>query len=65
MSLWVKKQGVLTMLKLFRQIKQLLREKVLTTDVTATFPLAEIQAAAKRADEQGKGGKVLLRIGQR
>lgn len=62
LSLWVKEQGVLTMLKLFRQIKRLLKEGVLKTDVTASFPMEQIQAAAKRADEPGKGGKVLLKI---
>lgn len=62
---WVRGQGVVTMLRLFRQITQLLREGVLTSEVAATFPLDEIQAAARRADEPGKGGKVLLRIGSR
>ena len=50
------------MLRLFRQIKRLMKEGILTTDVAATLPLDQVQEAARRADAPGKGGKVLLRI---
>ncbi|MBY0523463.1 MAG: zinc-dependent alcohol dehydrogenase family protein [Gemmataceae bacterium] len=62
LSSWVKDQGVLTMLRLFRSINRMLKEGVLTTDVGATFPMSDIQAAVRQADQVGKAGKVLLRI---
>jgi NADPH:quinone reductase-like Zn-dependent oxidoreductase len=62
LSHWARSQSIVTMLRLFRQIKQLLKEGVLASDVAATFSLDEIKAAVKRADEPGKGGKVILRI---
>ena len=55
----------LNSLRLFRKIKRLMKEGVLQSDVAATYPLDEIAAAVKQADAPGKGGKVLLRIGQR
>ena len=53
------------MLGLFRQIKSLMREGVLTTEVGATFPLDQIQAAVRQAAQPGRQGKVLLKIGSR
>jgi NADPH:quinone reductase-like Zn-dependent oxidoreductase len=63
LSEWSARQGVLTMLGLFRQIKRLLREGVLTSEVGATFGLDEIKAAVERAETPGRQGKVLLRMG--
>jgi NADPH:quinone reductase-like Zn-dependent oxidoreductase len=63
LSEWTARQGVLTMLKLFRQITRLLRAGVLTSEVGATFPLEEIRAAVERAETPGRQGKVLLRMG--
>jgi NADPH:quinone reductase-like Zn-dependent oxidoreductase len=65
LSAWVREQGPLRMLGLFRQIKGLLRAGVVTTDVGATFPLEEIGAAVRLAAQPGRRGKVLLRIGGR
>lgn len=65
MSEWVKKQSIFTMLGLFRQITALLRGKVLTTDVEASFPLEQIREAVEKAETPGRHGKVLLRIGPR
>jgi NADPH:quinone reductase-like Zn-dependent oxidoreductase len=53
------------MLRLFRQVGRLLAEGVLATEVGATFPLEEVQAAVRRASQQGRQGKVLLRIASR
>jgi len=36
---------------------------VLTSEVGASFPLADIQAAVRQAAKAGRQGKVLLRIG--
>jgi NADPH:quinone reductase len=64
LSEWVRQQGVLSMLRLFREIVQHMRLKVLTTSVAASFPLDQVQAAVKQATTPG-GGKVLLLCGAR
>lgn len=65
LSEWVRDQGVLTMLGLFRKIGQLMRAGTLTTEVGKTFPLDDIQAAVRHAGAAGRQGKTLLRIGGR
>lgn len=61
LSEWAKGQGVLTMLKLFRQIKSLIREGILTTEVEE-YPLSKIADAVRQAEAVGHGKKVLIRI---
>ncbi len=60
---WAKRQGVFTMLRLFRRIRGLMREGVLTTDVAAEYPLDRVADAVRHAASAARGGKVLLRIG--
>jgi NADPH2:quinone reductase len=62
LSDWVRKQSVLTMLGLFRLVGQLLREGVLTTEIGATYPMDQVQAAVQQAAQPGRQGKVLLRL---
>ncbi len=62
LSQWVRDQGPLRMLGLFRRITALMREGVLTTDMGTTFPLAEIRSAVRLAAQPGRQGKVLLKI---
>jgi NADPH:quinone reductase-like Zn-dependent oxidoreductase len=62
LSEWLRDQGVLTMLRLFRRIGRLLQEGVLTSEVGATFPLTDVRAAVGRAAAPGRQGKVLLRM---
>lgn len=62
LSEWVKQQGVLTMLKLFRTINRLLSAGVLTTPVQATLPMSKIQDAVSLAETPGRQGKVLLSL---
>jgi NADPH:quinone reductase-like Zn-dependent oxidoreductase len=62
LSEWVKTQGPLRMLSLFRQITALMREGVLNTEIGASFPLDEIASAVRQADAPGRAGKVILRI---
>jgi NADPH2:quinone reductase len=62
---WAKRQGVLTMLKLFRRVRALMREGVLQSTFAATYPLEEVRKAVEHAAAPGKGGKVLLKIGTR
>ena len=62
---WAKQQRVLTLLRLFRRMRALMREGVLQTQHAATYPLEDVQKAVAHAAAPGKGGKVLLRIGVR
>jgi NADPH:quinone reductase-like Zn-dependent oxidoreductase len=63
LSEWVPRQGILTMLKLFRTTIRLMRAGVLTTPVGNSYPLDEIRAAVEEAEKPGRPGKVLLRMG--
>jgi NADPH:quinone reductase-like Zn-dependent oxidoreductase len=65
LSAWVREQGPLRMLGLFRRIKALLREGVVTTDVGKTFSLEEVRAAVAEAARPARHGKVLLKMGTR
>ena len=65
LSEWSRHQGVLTMLRLFRQITSLIREGVATTEVGATYPLDQVHEAVRQAETPARKGKVLLRIGAR
>ncbi|HJZ56614.1 MAG TPA: zinc-dependent alcohol dehydrogenase family protein [Gemmataceae bacterium] len=60
-----RRQSVLGMLRLFRRVRALMREGVLHTDIAKTYTLDQITEAVKHATATGKGGKVLLRIGER
>ena len=64
LSNWVREQGVLTMLGLFRRINRLLASNVLTSETAASFPLDEVRAAVKQAEMPARSGKILLRMGQ-
>jgi NADPH:quinone reductase-like Zn-dependent oxidoreductase len=65
LATWSRKQGVFTMLSLFRKVRALMREGVLQSTFAATYPLEEVKKAVEHAAAPGKGGKVLLRIGVR
>ena len=65
LSEWAKRQNPLRMLWLFRQIKELMAEGIATTEVGATYGLDQIRDAVRHADQPGRAGKVLLRIGAR
>jgi NADPH:quinone reductase-like Zn-dependent oxidoreductase len=62
LSEWVRDQGVLAMLRLFRRIIKLLRADVLTTPLGASYPLEDWRKAIQHAEQPGKAGKVLLKI---
>jgi NADPH:quinone reductase-like Zn-dependent oxidoreductase len=65
LAVWVRQQRVLTLLKLFRRVRAMMREGVLQSHFAATYPLEEVRKATEHAAAPGKGGKVLLRIGTR
>jgi len=62
LSEWVRREHTLDMLKLFGNIRRLMRAGVLTSEVGATFPLDEIQKAVAQAGQAGRQGKVLVRL---
>lgn len=62
LSDWARRQGVVTLLRLFRQVWRLIREGVLSTDRVNLFPLAEFQKAVDQAMMPAKPGKVVLRM---
>lgn len=62
LSLWAREQRIWTMLKLFREIIGLMRQKVLWSEIGGTFSPEEVSAAVRQAEKPGKDGKVLLRL---
>jgi NADPH:quinone reductase-like Zn-dependent oxidoreductase len=62
---WAKRQSVPRMLRLFRQVGELVRDGTLHSPIAATYPLAKVREAVAHAAAAGKGGKVLLQIGER
>jgi NADPH:quinone reductase-like Zn-dependent oxidoreductase len=64
LSEWVKEQGVLTMLRLFRRVIALMRAGVLTTPVAGAFPLERLAEALELAEQPARPGKVLLRLAE-
>jgi NADPH2:quinone reductase len=60
---WMQGRSIPSALLLFREIARLIRAGVLSTEVGARFPLERIAEAASAAEEVGRGGKVLVRIG--
>jgi NADPH:quinone reductase-like Zn-dependent oxidoreductase len=62
LSEWVKNQGVLRMLGLFRQITSLMRAGVLTTPVAAVYSFDQLQVAIEHVERQARGGKILLKL---
>jgi NADPH:quinone reductase-like Zn-dependent oxidoreductase len=63
LSEWTRQQKSLTMLRLFRQLQRLLRAGVLTSEISASFPLDQIHEAVRQAETPGRQGKILLRMG--
>ncbi len=62
---WMDEQGLWTKYRLMKRVIGLIREGVLRTEVGQEFPLERIADAVRAAEAVGRGGKVLLRIGQR
>ncbi|MCE9564842.1 MAG: zinc-dependent alcohol dehydrogenase family protein [Planctomycetes bacterium] len=65
LAAWAKRQRVMTMLKLFRKVRAMMRDGVLQSNFAATYPLEEVRKAVEHAATPGKGGKILLKIGTR
>jgi NADPH:quinone reductase-like Zn-dependent oxidoreductase len=59
---WANRQNLLTMMRLFRTIHELMAKGVLSTEIGPAFPLDDIKAAVREASAPGRRGKILLRI---
>ena len=62
LSEWANRQSILTMMRLFRRIHELMAKGVLSTEIGPIFPLDEIQAAVRQVSTPGRQGKILLRM---
>ncbi|MBN9524178.1 zinc-dependent alcohol dehydrogenase family protein, partial [bacterium] len=62
---WAKQQSIPRMLRLFGQVRELIRDGTLYSPIAATYPLAKVREAVTHAASAAKGGKVLLTIGER
>jgi NADPH:quinone reductase-like Zn-dependent oxidoreductase len=62
LSEWARSQGPLAMLGLFREITQLLRAGVLTSEIEAVYAMEQFGPAVEHASRPGRTGKVLLRM---
>ena len=60
---WAKRQSIPTMLRLFREVRSLLADGTLKSDIAATYPLERVREAVEHAVRPGKGGKVILKVG--
>jgi NADPH:quinone reductase-like Zn-dependent oxidoreductase len=65
LSNWVSRQGTVTMLRLFREIRQLMRDGVLDSEVGSSFRLDQIQEAVEQAEKPGRKGKVVLKLAEK
>jgi NADPH:quinone reductase-like Zn-dependent oxidoreductase len=62
---WAKRQSIPRMLRLFKQVREMMTDGTLRSDIAATYPLDRITDAVAHATAPGKGGKVVLTIGRR
>jgi NADPH2:quinone reductase len=62
LSEWVREQRPLTMLRLFRTIRDLMAAGVIATDVGTTYSLDDVRKAVAQAAQPARQGKVLLRL---
>jgi NADPH:quinone reductase-like Zn-dependent oxidoreductase len=62
LSEWMPSQGILTKLRLLRRIGKLFRAGVVTSEIGATFALADIKAAVTHAQTTARQGKVFIKM---
>jgi hypothetical protein len=53
------------MLRLFRRVKALMGAGLLTSEVTASYPMDRIADAVRQVQAPGRSGKVLLQIAEK
>jgi NADPH:quinone reductase len=59
---WMRQRSIPKALLLFREIASLIRAQILSSEIGRTYPLHEIQAAAREAATIARQGKVLLKL---
>jgi NADPH:quinone reductase-like Zn-dependent oxidoreductase len=59
---WMSHQNLIGKLRLVRTVSKLIQQGLLTSNVGQSFPLANIREAASAAEQQGRTGKVLIRL---
>lgn len=62
LSEWMPSQGIVTKLGLIRKLGKLFRAGIVTSEIGATFALADIKAAVTQAQTTARQGKVLIKI---
>jgi NADPH:quinone reductase-like Zn-dependent oxidoreductase len=62
---WMAQQSPLKLLGVLRAVQRLTAEGVFHTDVAETYPLDQAATAVAASLQQGRTGKVMLRIGSR
>lgn len=60
---WMMQQNILGKLRLMRSISRLILSGELSSEIGETFPLDQVAEAVRAAEKPGRGGKVLLRLG--
>jgi NADPH:quinone reductase-like Zn-dependent oxidoreductase len=61
---WMRERSIPSSLFLFREIASLIRQGVLSSDVGPALALDQINQAVQQAEMVGRGGKIILRLGQ-
>lgn len=64
LSRWMERQSVVGKIRLVRTISKLIQGGVLVSDVGESYSLDQVQQAVRKAEERGRGGKVLLRMAE-
>jgi NADPH:quinone reductase len=62
---WMDEASLWAKFFLMKRMARLIRSGVLATPIGETFPLERIHDAVRAAEQVGRGGKVILRIGER
>jgi NADPH:quinone reductase-like Zn-dependent oxidoreductase len=61
---WMRERSIPSVLLLFREIANLIRQGVLRSEIGQTYPLEDLRKAVQEAGVVGRQGKVLLRLNQ-
>jgi len=64
LSDWLRRQRIPTMLRVFREVKQLMREGVVRADVAGQYDLNQVGDAMRHVQHAARGGKIILRLGR-
>ena len=60
---WMAQQNIVSKLRLMKTLARLILSGELSSEISETFPLAQVADAVRAAEKPRRGGKVLLRLG--